>query len=521
MVREGLTRGLAALIALAAPIATLCACGLPSVPEGARTEEPPPAPREFRAAWVATVANIDWPSKAGLPVEEQRAEIVRIVDRAAELRLNALVVQVRTTADAMYPSKIEPWSEYLTGEQGKPPEPFYDPLKEWIDEAHRRGIELHAWFNPYRARHVEAKSPLAKSHIAMTHPEAVKSYGGYLWMDPGDAAAVDQTLRVVVDVVHRYDVDGVHIDDYFYPYPVRAREPSGEEGAEEDFPDDPTWQAYVSGGGTLGRADWRRKNVSDLIERLYTSIHHEKSWVKYGISPFGLGRPDRRPPEITGFSQYDKLYADVELWLENGWLDYLSPQLYWRMSQTHQAFGPLLDYWRSANPRGRHVWPGLFTSKIDSSAQSWTTDEVLGQIRLTRERTSGLGQVHFSMISLLENRKGIADRLKAGPYATDALVPATPWLDGTRPKAPRARVASGEGVVKLALSVLLDKPTPRYAVWTRYGAVWRFEAVPTNRAEIDLAPRSPDGALESIVVSVIDRVGNESERVHLSTVRAP
>ena len=217
---------------------------------------PPPTPREFRAAWVATVANIDWPSKKSLSVEQQKQEIIRIVERAKELKLNALIFQVRAAADALYPSALEPWSEYLTGEQGKMPDPYYDPLKMWVEESHKRGIELHAWFNPYRARHTSAKSPNAPMHIANTNPEIVKSYGGYLWMDPGEDAAAQRTLDVILDVVRRYDIDGVHVDDYFYPYPVNL--PGSVPPVEQDFPDDPSWKRWVDLGGGLSRADWRR-----------------------------------------------------------------------------------------------------------------------------------------------------------------------------------------------------------------------------------------------------------------------
>jgi uncharacterized lipoprotein YddW (UPF0748 family) len=499
LVRQGLRNSVAAAALV------LVGCGRPGVP--AASEEPPPAPREFRAAWVATVANIDWPSRRDLSTAEQKAEIGRIVDRAAELRLNALVLQVRTSADALYPSKLEPWSEYLTGEQGKPPEPFYDPLRTWVEEAHRRGLELHAWFNPYRARHPEAKSPNAPTHIANTHPEAVTRYGGYLWMDPASKAAADETFAVVLDVVHRYDVDGVHIDDYFYPYPE----------ADQDFPDDAGYQAYQEGGGTLDRASWRRQNVSGLIERLYAGIHQEKRWVKFGISPFGVGRPDRRPPGVSGFSQYDKLYADVEGWLENGWLDYLAPQLYWPMKQEHQPFGTLLDYWLGANKAKRHVWPGLFTSRLDATDKSWSPDEILGQVRLARERgpAASRGELHFSMVSLLQNRHGIADRLEAGPYAEASLVPASPWLGTTPPSPPRATVTAVRGdCVNVALAIgPLASPEPpvTYAVWTRTNGAWHFRAVPTREASLDL----PAPGLERIVVSAVDRVGSESERVHL------
>jgi len=310
-VEERLVReGMRALLAIA--LAALAGCA--TTPGETVT-----APREFRGAWVASVANIDWPSRPGLAAEAQRAEITRIVERARDIGLNALIVQVRPAADALYESALEPWSEYLTGEQGK--SPGYDPLAFWIAEAHRRGIELHAWFNPYRARHSSARSALAANHVANTAPQIVKSYGDVMWMDPGEAQASQRTVDVIADVTRRYDVDGIHIDDYFYPYPVAA------DGAELAFPDDPSWQAYVLAGGTLARDDWRRRNVDALVERIHAAVHREKPGVRFGVSPFGIGKPQARPPGVAGFSQYDKIYADVELWLARGWLDYLAPQL--------------------------------------------------------------------------------------------------------------------------------------------------------------------------------------------------
>jgi uncharacterized lipoprotein YddW (UPF0748 family) len=512
MVREGVTAFAFAIVLGAA------SCRPANAPAN---DEPPPAPREFRAAWVSTVANIDWPSRPGLPVPEQKAEIERIVERAAELHLNALVLQVRPSADAIYPSTLEPWSEYLTGEQGKAPDPPYDPLATWVDAAHARGLELHAWFNPYRARHKDAKSPPAPNHIARTHPDVVKSYDDYLWMDPGEPLAADRTLEVILDVVRRYDVDGVHIDDYFYPYPIPMPRPpapppcAGIDEVEppapvpdQDFPDEPSWQAYLGKGGTLAREDWRRKNVSDLIERIYRGVHAEKRFIKSGISPFGLGRPARRPPGITGFSQYDKLYADVELWLEHGWLDYLSPQLYWRVEQKGQPFGPLLDYWLHVNPQHRHVWPGLFTSRIDASAKSWPAEEVLSQILLDRDRPDAHGQVHFSMVSLLQNRRGIADRLKDGVYRMPALVPASPWLDATPPASPRAAIERTGDRVHVYITAPAGKPVSRYALWARTKGEWRFIVVPAASPSLDL-----DGDSDAVVVSAVDRAGNESPRV--------
>ena len=551
MVRQGLrkaehTISVATLCAISA-LALLAGCASvgpaallwqrPSIAANASAADTPPAaPREFRAAWVATVANIDWPSKPGLTVAQQQAEMISIVERAKEMNLNALILQVRTSADAFYPSAIEPWSEYLTGEQGKAPSPFYDPLKMWIEESHKRGIELHAWFNPYRARHSQAKSPLSPTHIANTNPAAVKSYGGYLWMDPGEASASNQTLNVILDVVRRYDIDGVHIDDYFYPYPVpvpgsivpaASADDTPVPVAELPFPDEPSWQAYLASGGKLARADWRRQNVNDLIERIYKGIHREKNWVKFGISPFGIAKPGQRPPGISGFSQYDKLYADAELWLQRGWLDYFTPQLYWAINQPAQAYGTLLDYWLGQNTLSRHVWPGLFTSRIknaSSTEKSWQPDELLNQIALTRTRGNQnemvRGHVHFSMVALMENRRGISDQLKAIPYAGAALIPPSPWLTTTIPAAPQVSVdmsGTGRANIKLKLMPAVGNAVTAYALWMRYGTVWRFSVLPTSApsatTEMDLYIESPAGSLNMLAVSAVDRLGSEGPRI--------
>ncbi|OFA05599.1 glycoside hydrolase family 10 protein [Duganella sp. HH101] len=485
---------------------------------------PPPAPREFRAAWVSTVANIDWPSRNNLTMAKQQAEALAILDRAQALNLNAIVLQVRPSADAIYPSELEPWSEFLTGQQGRAPATAWDPLQFWIEQAHARGLQLHAWFNPYRARHATAKSPLARSHIGSTHPEVVKPYGRYLWMDPGEAAASQHTLDVVLDVVRRYDIDGVHIDDYFYPYPIDASaSTAGPEGValdagvgqrqELEFPDQASWQHYLLGGGTLDRAGWRRQNVNSLIEALYLGIHKEKSWVRFGISPFGIGRPDRRPPGIVGFSQYDKLYADAELWLANGWLDYLAPQLYWPVAQAPQAFDVLLDYWLAQNTRARHVWPGLYTSRIDNSAKAFAPEEIVKQIGVTRTRAGVQGHLHFSIAALMENRKGIADQLKAQAYQTAALAPASPWLGSELPPAPAASARRESNGVGLRLSAGAGKPVAHYAIWSRYGSEWRFALAPASRPVLLLPDDAAGGSAQAVVVSAVDRLGNESERV--------
>ena len=488
----------------------------------AGSERPPAAVREFRAAWVSTVANIDWPSRAGLPVAQQKAEIEDILNRAVAMNLNAIILQVRPSADALYPSTLEPWSEYLTGQQGRAPVPFYDPLKTWIDAAHARGLELHAWFNPYRAQLSANRSTLAKEHVAIRNPAIVKNYGKFLWMDPGEPAAAQQTLDVMLDVVKRYDIDGVHLDDYFYPYPVPVDAPAGDNGlsvtanrSEVEFPDDVSWNRYRSGGGAMTRPDWRRANVNALIERIYTGVHAEKPWVKVGISPFGLPRPDRRPPGIVGFSQYDKLYADAELWFNQGWLDYFTPQLYWSSAAAGQSFPVLLDYWISQNTKGRALWPGLYTSRIaDKSARAFPAEEIVTQIASMRARSDKVGgHVHFSFAALKANRDGIASTLAANQYAAPALVPAMPWLDAMPPGQPQVSLTAIGDALSVSLTPAGGKPLARYALWTRCNGGWRFSVQPAQASVVMVGGDPKCLRPGAVVVAAVDRFGNESAAV--------
>ncbi len=409
---------------------TLPVAGPQPLPEA---EWPPAEPREFRAAWVATVANIDWPSAPSLSPEQQRREALALLDRAQGMGLNALVFQIRPAGDALYPSALEPWSEFLTGAQGRAPDPPWDPLAFWVREAHARGLELHVWFNPYRARQSQARSPLAAPHLGVVRPELVKRYGDQWWMDPGEPDAAAHTLAVVADVVRRYDVDGVHIDDYFYPYPV------GGEGAELPFPDDESYARYRLGGGTLARDDWRRANVDDMVQRMQRTVQSIKPWVRIGVSPFGVGRPDRRPPGVIGFSQYDKLYADVERWLENGWLDYLAPQLYWQIDRPGLQFPVLLDYWVGQNTRGRHLWPGLFTSLITKGEpgtvlgpRAWLAREVLDQVARVRGRD---GAAPAALLGLSATPGTAASHSLAAPSAPVSVSPSGAVADAM-PAAP-------------------------------------------------------------------------------------
>lgn len=389
-------------------------------------EELPKIPREFRAAWIATVKNIDWPSERNLTSEAQQVELLSMIDKAAAMNLNAIVLQIRPMADALYRSELEPWSEFLTGQSGRAPEPFWDPLEFAITACHERGMELHAWFNPYRALEPSAVTELAESHVSKVSPDSVHEVGKYLWMDPAEEATKAHTLRVILDVVERYQVDGVHIDDYFYPYPSYS--------GGKDFPDEKAWQIYIESGGGLERGDWRRWHVNDFVERFYSEVKAKKRSVKVGISPFGIWRSGH-PAGIRGMDQYAVLFADAKLWLNRGWVDYFTPQLYWELSREAQSYPKLLAWWVKENSHQRHIWPGNFTSKIGVNG-GWPPEEIEKQIEITRKTEGASGNVHFSMIALAQNRQGVRDRLGNGVYEEKALVPASPWLSDGLPSAP-------------------------------------------------------------------------------------
>lgn len=419
-------------LASASALAAGCALGQPPAaptPEGRAPvpvpSRPPELQREFRGIWIATVGNLDWPSRSGLSADEQKRELIALLDRAAQLHLNAIVFQVRPAADALYRSAVEPWSPVLTGTMGRAPDGDFDPLALAIAEAHARGMELHAWFNPYRAGFRNGSWSASPDHITRTHPEMVRTYGSYYWLDPGDPAVRAYTIRVITDVVRRYDVDGVHLDDYFYPYQEKDAS-----GAVIPFPDDETYGAYQMAGGALARADWRRENVNTLIRQLYAAVHLTKPWVQFGISPFGIYRDGQPAP---GLDAYATLYADSKKWLNSGWVDYFAPQLYW-LSDSRQAYAPMLAWWVSENAHARHVWPGNFTSRVGSTA-GWTVDELLRQIELTRQQKGATGNIHFSA-RILRGAGGVAEALGTAAYSELALVPASPWLGPREPAAP-------------------------------------------------------------------------------------
>lgn len=461
-------------------------------------------PREFRAAWVATVDNIDWPSKRGLTVAQQKAELAKIVDVAAKLHLNALIFQVRPHADAMYPSKLEPWSIYLSGTPEVGPSPAYDPLKTMIDLCHARGIELHAWFNPYRAWHPAAKANPGPNSVANTHPGDVRDYGGYKWMDPSSKFVQQRSIDVMKDVISRYDVDGVHIDDYFYPYPVKDAA-----GGLQDFPDQANYDAYVAGGGKLDRGDWRRKQVDDFVQHLYGEIKKTRRTVKFGISPFGIYRPGYPAGIKAGVDQYAQLYADCLKWFHEGWCDYFTPQLYWPDAQTPQSYSVLLKYWSGENKAKRHLWPGNYTGQL-GLASNWATGEILNQINITRRLGAG-GNAHFSMKVFLDDAKGIDQILTEGPYKNRALIPASPWLAGAPPSSPKAIKAtkSASGQVSITASCSANDAKCNVVTVAKSGGEYQIlDVSPVEGGQIRV--KVWPGAqfdVQSMHVALMDRAG--------------
>jgi uncharacterized lipoprotein YddW (UPF0748 family) len=458
---------------------------------------PPSVPREFRGAWIAVVAsNQDWPSEPGLPVAQQKAELISLLDRAAQLHFNAVILQIRPSSDALYASPIEPWSERLTGMMGRAPQPFYDPLAFAIQEAHQRGLELHAWFNPFRARHPLAKSPVAPNHVTKTHPEWVRYYGGQYWLDPGEPAVREYVLRVVMDVVRRYDVDGVTFDDYFYPYPVKNAL-----GRKLDYSDDASWQKYGLRSG-LPRDDWRRQNVNQFVQSVYQSIKAAKPWVKFGISPFGIWRPGVAPGiNPKALDAYTSLYADSRLWLASGWLDYCAPQLYWPVDSPQQSFPVLLNWWAAQNVKGRHLWPGLFDANV---GKEWGPEEIARQMDTARRQSAG-GEIHFHLRDVLD--KPALTSVVRAEYSQPALVPASPWLNPFSPGKPRisATIMGTNLVVRwqMATNEILESWVLQFRGTDN---LWTTQILSANQTGCIFARSQP----EVISISMVNRFGNVS-----------
>ncbi|TFG94833.1 MAG: T9SS type A sorting domain-containing protein [Calditrichales bacterium] len=376
---------------------------------------------EFRAVWVATVTNIDWPSRYDTPATQQ-LKLTQLFDNMQACGMNAIIFQVRPECDALYQSSYEPWSYWLTAQQGTAPSPFYDPLSFAIEEAHKRNMELHAWFNPYRAERSKGYFPLDEQHVARQHPDWILDFGSLRLLNPGLPMVRDFVTNVIVDVVRNYDIDGVHFDDYFYPYSGTTTE------------DVATFQAYPRGFSDIG--DWRRDNVNLFVKQVFDSIKAIKPYVKYGISPFGIWK-DGVPEGTWGLDAYNEIYCDGVNWLDNRVVDYLTPQIYWSFAGG-QNFGLLCSWW-AEHSNGRHIYPGHAAYKI---LNTWgLRKEMPNQVRYTRNAANVFGSVYFSAKQVVANPLGFRDSLRFDLYKYPALMPTMAWLDSIAPAAPQNLVA--------------------------------------------------------------------------------
>jgi len=377
---------------------------------------------EFRGVWIASVDNIDWPPKGIVNADSQKAEFIRQLDMHKRNGMNAVIVQIRPAADAFYPSPYEPWSQWLTGTQGKPPSPYYDPLKFMIEEAHKRGMEFHAWCNPYRADFKIGVSSIAPNHVTKTHPEWFLEYGGLKYFDPANKQAQNFVVKVIADIVYRYDVDAIHMDDYFYPYRIAGKE----------FPDA---ASYKKSGMKLNKEDWRRSNVDTIIQALAIAIKKEKPWVQFGISPFSVWRNKDKDPRGSDSkasqTNYDDLYADILLWLKEKWIDYVAPQLYLEIGHDKIDYKKLLDWW-SKNTYGRNLYIGhgiyRATGKLPANAAWRNPDELPNQIKLLRQYPNVQGSIYYSSKSFKNDPNGWNDSLRNNYYKTPAMLPVMDWL---------------------------------------------------------------------------------------------
>ncbi len=384
---------------------------------------------EFRAAWIATVANIDWPSNPNMSVDSQKTEYINLLDMHVRNGMNAVVVQVRPATDAFYPSPMEPWSEWLTAKQGRPPANYYDVLQFMIDEAHKRGLEFHAWCNPYRAEFAVGKSSIAPTHITKIHPEWFVTYGGTRYFDPGNKEAQQFVVHVIRDIVSRYDIDAIHFDDYFYPYRIAGKE----------FPDSLSYARY--GKGML-KDDWRRSNVDSVIMMLSKAIKEENKLCKFGISPFGVWRNKNKDPEGSdtkaGQTNYDDLYADILLWLKRGWIDYVAPQIYWEFTQPNAPFGPILEWWtRHTYEKQCYIGLGIYRATGTNISAAWKDSTLLPrQIYAVQHAPNVQGAIYFSSKSFIKNPNGWNDSLQSNYYKYPALIPPMEWIDTSKPEPP-------------------------------------------------------------------------------------
>ncbi len=469
-----------------------------------------PIKYEFRGAWVSTVANIDWPSTSGISSADQQNEIGTILDMLKKNGINAVILQVRPCSDAIYNSEFEPWSKYLSGKQGVPPEPYYDPLAYWIEQAHKRGMELHAWFNPYRIQQ-NIEDTLADNHIINQHPDWGWVYGTKRYFEPGHPGVWQFITKVVTDVVSRYDIDAVHFDDYFYPYSIQG----------QAIPDSMAFKMFGGIYYPERIEDWRRHNVDTIIQILSQAIKETKPWVKFGISPFGVWRnrdQDLMGSETTaGTTNYESLYADIIKWQRLGWIDYTLPQLYWHEGHQTANFQNLA-YWWADHAFGRSMYLGLAPYRIQNDAieKAWRNPKnLVFQIRALRTIQNIHGfcffsSNHFSRKELNPFTKKLQTQLCRYP----AIIPPMPWIDNTAPLPPNGLMVQGNTIVWKNIDSMVEKDSARFFV------IYHFKKnensslkKPKNVIAIVGENRfdSPHNLKKGLYrISALDRLNNES-----------
>ncbi|SHJ89549.1 Uncharacterized lipoprotein YddW, UPF0748 family [Epilithonimonas mollis] len=456
----------------------------------------PEIKREFRSVWIASVANINWPSRNNLSADQQKQEAIQMLDMLVDLNFNAVILQVRPSADALYKSSHEPWSHFLTGQIGLSPYPEYDPMQFWIDECHKRGLEFHAWLNPFRAHHSNGGVISSESMVRKSPENVIKLKNGMYWFDPADDRTQDQASKVIKDIISRYDVDGIHLDDYFYPY--------AEYNGGKDFPDNKTWSVYKQSGGTLSRADWRRGNVNKFVKRIYDEIKAQKNDVKFGISPFGIWKPGY-PAGIKGSSQYDELYADAKLWLNQGWVDYFTPQLYWPVDSPGQSFPLLLKWWNDENTRARHLWPGLNTVAVKAPNKA---TEIAREIDVTRQiLKNNAGEVHYSIAGISKNYE-MQQELKTKSYKEKVLIPESNWL--TTNVLTELNVNVRKESSNFLISWNRQTEALSYVIYLKYGDNWQTEILSPQGINKTVPSFSNGKKLTTIVVRSVGKLGKLS-----------
>jgi uncharacterized lipoprotein YddW (UPF0748 family) len=474
---------------------------------------------EFRGVWIATVDNIDWPPKKVFNVDSQKADYIRQLDLHKKNGMNAVIVQVRTAADAFYPSPYEPWSQWLTGTQGLLPKPYWDPLQFMIEEAHKRGFEFHAWCNPYRADFDINRTNIAPDHISRLYPQWFLKYGNQLFFDPGNREAQQWSINVMKDIVARYDIDALHMDDYFYPYRIAGRE----------FPDS---VSYVQYGRGQNKDDWRRSNVDSIIKKLGAIIKQQKPWVKFGISPFGVWRNIAKDPRGSntraGQTNYDDLYADVLSWIKNKWIDYVAPQIYWEFSQPNAPYQVLLEWWNKQT-NGLHCYIGLGIYKAGTT-QAWRDRTLIPrQIDSLRAQPNINGAIYFSSTSFYKNPNGWNDSLQKNQYKMAALIPRMKWTDSIQPLKPFAQIKTVPRPVN-TLTLHMQKSQASRPI--KLFMVYKFnegepieknpgkiyKVVPASSQEIITLTSFHPGS-DQLAVSCVDLANNESELFAVEKLR--